>query len=82
MITIHKHQVEREGVTTLNLPSNAKIVDFKEKGSNLFIWVLLDTNVDKEPREVEVVKSGQDVNGRYIKTAHCKDFQTYHLIEL
>ena len=81
MITIHKFPVI-VGQNTIELPHNAKIVDFREKHGELFIWVLLDTSADKEPRELDVIKSGQQVNGRYLHTAHGANRNTLHLIEL
>ena len=81
MITIHKLKV-KVGQCTIDVPHNAKIIDFREKHGELFVWVLLDTTADTQPRELEIVGSGKSINGRYIKTAHGANRNTLHLIEV
>jgi len=73
MKTINKYYILNSSrLTTLQMPHEAKILNYRLEDDSIVIWVLENTDLDKYDRTFEVIRTGWEVsdNMRYIGTCH------------
>lgn len=88
MKTIYKYELEITDKQSLFIPKNGVILSAQEQFNNIFIWVLVDSDNEKEERFFEVFGTGNPiyedmgVDRSYIGTVQTHDNNlVWHIFE-
>lgn len=86
MRKIYKYPVEVADIQTILLPLGAQILSVQEQNGQPYIWAILDTETDSEPRRFRLYGTGHNIETdnvlKYIGTFQllCGRL-VYHLFE-
>lgn len=85
MNIIYKYKLSVLDEQEIKLPINAKILNFAEQNSELFIWCLIKKSYLEftEVRKFYIFGTGMQVDSdlKYINTCHTKNGFVWHLFE-
>lgn len=85
MKTIYKYTVTRVPFQNkIEMPKDASILCVNMQGMDFCMWALVDTEMEKEEREFEIVGTGWelDVNMSYVGTCFANHGFVWHIMEI
>ncbi len=83
MKTIYKYTVT--GLQNkIKMPKGASILSVNMQGADCCMWALVDTEMETEEREFEIVGTGWQIydSMSYVGTCFAKDGFVWHIVEL
>ena len=86
MKTIYKYIVTGGGLSheKIEMPKGATILTCNMQGANCCMWALVDTEMEKEEREFEIVGTGWQIydSMSYVGTCFAYDGFVWHIMEV
>ena len=84
MKTIYKYPL-LDWSQTIQLPKDAQVLTAAKQGDNVFVWALVDTTNEPEPRTFTIIGTGNEIvqngNLHHINTIFDNGF-VWHIFEV
>lgn len=83
MKTIKRLEIKENGFAVIPLPKFSKILSIGVENDTPFIYILLDTEKEKEDRIFYVVKTGEEIGDEYFNIIeHIGSYGGRHFFEM
>ena len=88
MKTIWKYELKLQAITTLELPTGARVVHVAEQEDRPQLWALVDPSAPPEPRSFQTLATGEEFDDSKVEHVYLGSFLTHggvfvgHVVEL